>query len=219
MAKKRQFSEAMSHARHYTDTIAEIVERTSKGGAALNNGDVDMRRFAALSCFLVAAMAFTETSVSAQERDAIPRPALLEGLLACRSITVADERLACFDRASEAFDVAERQGEVTVVDQAQAQETRTRLFGLNLNGTNLWGRLRQDTPVESIETTLVRASTDARGRAVLVLADGSTWRQVDSERINGRLREGVPVRIRQAAIGSFLLSVDGARSVRARRDQ
>lgn len=178
-----------------------------------------MRRFYAFSCLIFAVAAAPVTTVSAQDRDAIARPALLESLLACRSITTADARLACFDGASEAFDIAERQGEVTVVDQAQAQETRTRLFGLNLEGANLWGRLRQDDAVDSIETTLVRGSTDGRGRAVLVLADGSTWRQVDSDRINARLREGVPVRIRQAAVGSFLLSVDGARSVRARRDQ
>jgi hypothetical protein len=178
-----------------------------------------MRRFEALACLLVAVAALPTTAVFAQDRQAIARPALLESLLACRSITASDARLACFDQASEAFDVAERQGEVTVVDQAQAQETQTRLFGLNLNGANLWGRLRQDTPVESIETTLVRASTDANGKAVLVLADGSTWRQVDSERINARLREGASVRIRQAAIGSYLLSVNGARSVRARREQ
>lgn len=178
-----------------------------------------MRRFAALGCLFVAAIALSETSVSAQDRDAIARPALLEGLLACRSIAEAGARLACFDRASEVFDTAERQGEVTVVDQAQARETRTRLFGLNLEGANLWGRLRPGERIEAIETTLVRASRDGNGRAVLVLADGSTWRQVDSERINGRLSEGAPVRVRQAAVGSYLLSVNGARSIRARRDQ
>lgn len=169
---------------------------------------------------LVAATA-TPAFAQAQTREEIPRPALLESLLACRSVSGAEARLACFDTASEAFDVAERQGEVTVVDQAQAQETRTRLFGLNLDGANLWGRLRQEERdrVEAIETTLVRASTDGNGRAVLVLADGSTWRQTDSERINARLRAGAPVRVRQGAVGSFLLSVDGARSVRARRDQ
>lgn len=178
-----------------------------------------MRRFYTFTSLLLGLASFGAGSVVAQDRDAIARPALLESLLACRSITTAEARLACFDRASETFDVAERQGEVTVVDQAQAHETRTRLFGLNLDGASLWGRLRQGERIEAIETTLVRASTDSRGRAVLVLADGSTWRQVDSERINARLREGAPVRVRQAAVGSFLLSVDGARSVRARREQ
>jgi hypothetical protein len=170
--------------------------------------------------YLAVAAAFTIGSapVRAQTRDEVSRPALFESLLACRGISAADARLACFDRASEAFDVAEQQGEVAVVDRAQARETRTRLFGLNLEGANLWGRLRQDDRIEAIETTLTRASTDGQGKAVFVLADGSTWRQVDSERIHGRMNPGAPVRIRQAAVGSFLLSVNGARSVRARRD-
>lgn len=166
---------------------------------------------------MIAAIGSLPTLALAQ--DDVSRPALLEGLLACRTIQPEGERLACFDRASDAFDTAERQGEVTVVDRAQARETRTRLFGLGLEGANLFGRMRGDDRVEAIETTLSTASTDARGRAVLVLADGSTWHQVDSERINARLSPGAPVRIRQAAVGSFLLSVNGTRSVRARRER
>jgi hypothetical protein len=167
---------------------------------------------------LLATVALGSAPVRAQTRDQVSRPALFESLLACRGISAADARLACFDRASEAFDVAEQQGEVTVVDRAQARETRTRLFGLNLESANLWGRLRQDDRIEAIETTLTRASRDGEGKAVFVLADGSTWRQVDSERINARLTPGAAVRIRQAAVGSFMLSVNGTRSVRARRD-
>jgi len=169
---------------------------------------------------LLGAMAVTFASPGLAQTNAGPaRPAVLESLLACRAITAAEDRLACFDRASEAFDTAERQGELAVVDQAQARETRTRLFGLNLEGANLWGRLRQDERIDAIETTLTSAGRDANGKAVLVLADGSTWRQVDSERINARLAPGASVRIRQAAVGSYLLSVDGTRSVRARRDR
>lgn len=175
-----------------------------------------------LSLILSTVFAVATTPASAQSAtqtdDEIARPVLLESLLACREIAASEARLVCFDRASEAFDVAERQGEVTVVDQAQARETRTRLFGLSLENANLWGRLRQGDRIEAIETTLVRGSLDGRGKAVLVLADGSTWRQTDSERISARLTPGAPVRIRQAAIGSYMLSVNGARSVRARRD-
>lgn len=146
------------------------------------------------------------------------RPALLEGLLACRSITATEARLACFDSAAAAFDVAEQQGEVTVIDRVQARETQTRLFGLELGAANLFGRLRQDDPVEAIETTLTSARQDGRGQWTFVLADGSTWRQIDMERVTGRTSPGASVRIRQAAMGSYLLSVAGSRSVRARRE-
>ncbi len=159
-------------------------------------------------------------AVQARAQDVTPnRPALLDRLLACRDITDTGARLTCFDDASAAFDTAERQGEVTVIDRAQARETRTRLFGLDLASANLFGRLRQDDPIDAIETTLVSARQDGRELWTFVLADGSTWRQIDDTRVTGRTRPGTSVRIREGAMGSYLLSVDGARSVRARRDR
>lgn len=158
--------------------------------------------------------------IGAHAQDAATaRPALLEGLLACRAITATDARLACFDAAAAAFDTAEQQGEVTVIDRVQARETRTRLFGLDLDTANLFGRLRQDDPVDAIETTLTSGRQDGRGQWTFVLADGSTWRQIDMERVTSRVAPGAPVRIRQGAVGSYLLSVGGARSVRARRER
>ena len=147
------------------------------------------------------------------------RPALLEGLLACRAITATDARLTCFDAAASAFDTAEQQGEVTVIDRVQARETRTRLFGLDLDNANLFGRLRQDDPVDAIETTLASARQDGRGQWTFVLADGSIWRQIDNERVTARTSAGTAVRIRQGAVGSYLLSVGGSRSIRARRER
>ena len=147
------------------------------------------------------------------------RPDVLRSLLACREITGAEARLACFDGAAAAFDSAEQQGEVTVIDRVQARETRARLFGLDLETANLFGRLRPEAPVEAVETTLVSARQDGRGQWTFVLADGSTWRQIDMERVTGRTSPGAAVRIRKAAMGSYLLSVSGSRSVRARRER
>lgn len=147
------------------------------------------------------------------------RPALLETLLSCRAIAATEARLACFDAAAAAFDTAEQQGEVTVIDRVQARETRARLFGLDLASANLFGRLRQDDPLTAIETTLASGRQDGRGQWTFVLADGSTWRQIDNERVTSRVAPGAAVRIRQGAVGSYLLSVGGARSVRARRER
>jgi len=158
-------------------------------------------------------------SAAAQDDGQGNRPALLNDLLACRAQTEAVARLACFDAMAEAFDRAEQQGEVTVIDRAVARETRTRLFGLDLATANLFGSLRRDDAVESIETTLTSARQTGRGEWVFVLADGSTWRQIDGERVSARVVPGAAVRIRQGAMGSYLLSVSGARSVRARRER
>lgn len=177
------------------------------------------------SAFLILAAAgvssalFAIPTASLAQAGNPSRPALLEGLLVCREIAATDARLACFDAAAAAFDTAEQQGEVTVIDRARARETRTRLFGLDLDNANLFGRLRQDDPVDEIETTLTSARQDGRGQWTFVLADGSIWRQIDNERVTARTSAGVPVRIRQGAVGSYLLSVGGSRSVRARRER
>jgi hypothetical protein len=155
----------------------------------------------------------------ARPQDAQPRPALLESLLACRAITPEVDRLACFDRAVAAFETAEAAGEVTVVDQAQARRTRQRLFGLDLDTVNLFGALRDDAPVGAIETTLVSARQNHREEWTFNLADGSTWLQIDDTRLNIAVRPGASVRIRRAALGSYLLSVNGARSLRVRRER
>lgn len=147
------------------------------------------------------------------------RPALLDTLLSCRALDEAEARLACFDSAAAAFETAERQGEVAVVDRAQARETRTRLFGFNLNTANLFSGLRQDDPIEAVETVLTSARQDQDGKWIFVLEQGATWRQIDSERLTPRPRPGASVRVRQAALGSYMLSVGGARSLRVRREQ
>ena len=144
---------------------------------------------------------------------------LFRDLMGCRNLTDNTARLACFDRAAGAFATAESEGQITVVDRAQAQETRQRLFGLNLGTANVFGNLRFDSSVDAVETTLSSARQDANGKWVFTLADASVWRQIDTERLTVRPVAGAEVRIRRAAVGSFMLSVNGARSVRARRDQ
>lgn len=133
-------------------------------------------------------------------------------------MTDSAARLACYDEATRALDEAERSGEVTVVDRNQVREARNRLFGFSVDSLGIFDRSGQ-TRVEALETTLQSARQQGRGEWVFSLADGSVWRQIDSERLSNTPREGQPVRIREAAMGSYLLSVNGARSVRARRER
>ncbi len=146
------------------------------------------------------------------------RAPALTSVIECKAIPEADARLACYDRAVEALDAAERTGEVTVVDREQVREARSRLFGFNVGSLSLFDR-PGETKVEALETTLASARQQGRGAWVFTLADGSVWRQIDSEQISGTPRAGQSVRIREAAMGSYMLSVNGARSVRARREQ
>lgn len=145
------------------------------------------------------------------------RAAVLDELVRCRILTDGAERLACFDAAAATLDAAERSGDVVVVDREQMRQTRQRLFGLSLPDVPIFERGERPEQVDAIETTLVSARQRPLGDWIFELADGSVWEQIDNERINTSTRPGVPVRIRRAAMGSFLLSVNGARSVRASR--
>jgi len=155
-------------------------------------------------------------TVSGQTPPPQERPEALTRLVACRSVADGTARLACYDAAAGALDSAERQGEVVVLDRASVTETRRQLFGFNLALPSLF-RGETAAEIESVESTLQGASRNGEGRWVFRLADGAVWRQIDSEAVRFDNEPGQPVRVRKAALGSFLLTVDGSRAVRVRR--
>jgi hypothetical protein len=142
---------------------------------------------------------------------------MLERLLACRALTENGARLACYDAAAGAIDSAERQGDLVVIDRAQADETRRQLFGFDLPTVPRLFSGAGGEDISAIETTLQSASQVGEGRWLFRLADGSVWRQIDSEPVRFQNRTGQPARVRKAALGSFLLTVGGSRAVRVRR--
>lgn len=170
--------------------------------------------------FAAAALAAGFAAIAGAAAAQVPvegRAAVLDELVRCRTIAAPTERLACFDAAATALDAAERAGDVVVVDRDQMRDTRRRLFGLSLPDVPIFERGERPEQVETIDTTVVSARQRPLGAWIFELADGSVWEQIDNERINASVRPGSPVHIRRAAMGSFLLSVNGARSVRASR--
>ncbi len=145
------------------------------------------------------------------------RPEMLERLTACRAVTGDAARLACYDAAAAAFDSAERQGELVVIDRAAVDETRRQLFGFEMPTLPQLFGAGAGEDLDSIETTLERAALSGENRWIFRLADGSVWRQIDSERVRFRNSPGEPVRVRKASLGSFLMTVGDSRAVRVRR--
>lgn len=165
----------------------------------------------------LAAMA-AATTLSGQATLPQERPETLASLMACRSVADSTARLACFDAAAGALDTAERQGDVVVIDRAGVAETRRQLFGFEMPSLpRLFGPDGGGGDIDSIESTLQSASLVGEGRWVFRLADGSVWRQIDSERVRFDNRPGEPARVRKASLGSFMLTVGGSRAVRVRR--
>lgn len=151
----------------------------------------------------------------AQSAGSRTAPAM-QRLLDCRSLAETSTRLACYDAAAESLRLAEQTGEIVVVERQRVLETNRALFGFTLpDVSSLLGGERSQ--LDEVETTLERASYVAGAGWTFYLADGSTWRQIDTTSLQFRAIAGLPVKIRRAAMGSYMLKVANNPAVRAKR--
>lgn len=160
-------------------------------------------------------------SAPALSQEAAPaRPEWIGNLVECRRIADIETRVACYDRQVDRFDQAERRGDVVVVDRKQVAETRRSLFGLRLPRLAIFGRDDQPAaapPIREVETTLQNAVEGRDGRWTFVLADGARWRQSEGRPLSYRPKAGQKIRIREAAMGSYLANIENKVAIRVAR--
>lgn len=167
-------------------------------------------------CFFVAASA----SAQQPENDPSPRPETLTRMLGCRTVQLQAERLACYDREVAAFEAAEAAQDVVVYDREQLRRTRRSLFGIPLPSLNIFGGgddKSESEDVSQIEMTISSVRQDSEGRYTFTLEDGARWQQIDTRMFSARPRAGQTIRIRRAAMGSYLANVGTQVAVRVRR--
>ena len=170
------------------------------------------------SLYLLAAGAAICAAPASAQRQPTPRPQALTRVLDCRTIQSAGERLACFDREVAALQAAEASRELVVVDRQQIRRTRRSLFGLTLPSLGLFGDDNDDPEVVNEITGTVRTvSQNAYRRYTFTLEDGQRWAQIDGTDLGIEPRAGDPIRIRRAAMGSYLANVRGQTAMRVRR--
>lgn len=171
--------------------------------------------------FAATLAALPASAAAGQERnEPAQRPELFEALVRCRAIAEDAARLQCFDNAAAALQTATERREVVVVDRQQVRESRRRLFGLALPRLPIFGGDDDDDEqdaVDHIESNITSAHQIEYGRWVVQLEDGSTWVQTDNNLIAGRPRTGQPVRVNRAALGTYMMRVNGQPGVRVRR--
>lgn len=172
-------------------------------------------RFAAFAT--VTLLVSMSTDAAAQDTSLRASPQTVQTLSACLGIVTSTERLTCLETATRALEAAIRNGDVLVVDQNLATEARRQSFGTNAAPIDILQPVQPSERIDAIETTLSRASQSGDGSWTFVLADGSVWTQVGTDRVIIRNREGEPVRVRRAAMGSYLLVVGRSVAVRVRR--
>jgi hypothetical protein len=155
---------------------------------------------------------------SAQARQAPPSgtPASMERLFACRGMTDAMQRLACYDRETGAVNQAVQTRELVLIDKARATAAKRSLFGFSIpNFGGLFGG--NDTDVKQIDSTITSVGHNVEGGWVLKLADGSLWTQVDDAQLGLPPERGNAVVVERGSLGSFYLRVGKQPGIKVRR--
>lgn len=142
---------------------------------------------------------------------------LIDRLTGCLQIAQDDARLACFDTNAKALESARRDGGLVVMDREEVREKRRSLFGFQLPRINLFGRNgdKREEEITEINSVVTAANPTGRERWMFTLEDGSRWTTLVAVRIEPN--PGDKVRIRAAALGSYLGSIGGRAGVRVRR--
>ena len=165
-----------------------------------------------------AALLAVPTAAAAQDKTGLsgaPTPKIFNDVLECRKIADGQARLACFDKSVGTLATAQQNKDLYVADKAAVQEARKGLFGFSLPKVKLFGDDDMAAEVKSIETTIKAVSQGQKGY-VFTLEDGARWAQMDGAYMD-RPKAGSKIRIRRAALGSYMGSIEGRVGFRIER--
>ena len=147
------------------------------------------------------------------------RAEVLQKLSDCRKIAEPDKRLACYDAAAAGLDQAEAKGDIVVVDRNQARQVRRQAFGFSLPSISLFERGEKKEEIDTVTGKVAAARESSPGHWTVTLEDGAVWTQIDPDPLAIDPKPGMPVKIRRASMGSFLMTVGPNRAMRVHRVQ
>jgi hypothetical protein len=143
-------------------------------------------------------------------------PQSVQQLIACRSLSDPTQRLACYDRQSEALNQAIAKKDVVVIDKARATQAKRSLFGFSIpDFGGLFGGAGDE--VKEIASTVSSVRQDGYGAYIVSLADGSTWYQQDDSPLGLGPEKGDKVIVHRGSFGAFFLRVNGQPGIRVKR--
>ena len=150
----------------------------------------------------------------------------LSPIYACAEKTDPTQRLACFDATVAAVKAAEARSDIVTLDRPRVAAVRREAFGFRMPSLPRFGfgsgaavanaggapnatasRSRDDLDDE--QTFAVARVSSAGNRVTLYLDNGNVWQFTEAGELNAPRQTPFNVRIRAAAMGSFLLSVEG----------
>jgi hypothetical protein len=145
------------------------------------------------------------------------RAVVVQAISDCRKQTDDAGRLACYDKAVDAFEQAQNKGDVVVVDREQVRQVNRQTFGFNLSSINLFARGTKEEPVNNLSVELASAQQEADGKWLLTTNEDAVWRQIDTTLLNNAPRRGDKMVIRRALLSSFFCKVGNEAAIRCTR--
>lgn len=165
-------------------------------------------------------------AVPVAAQDAPASGGIVSRVYACRAISDAAQRLACFDREVAALETAQTNNDVRIVDREQVRQARRGLFGLSLpslgsifggDGDEEESEARpEEEGITFIESRITSIGGSAAGRRLLVLENGQQWEQIEPHRGRAPVA-GAPITIRRGILGSYVATVEGRGTLRVMR--
>ena len=146
-----------------------------------------------------------------------PPPRQVTDLLACRAITEADARLACFDKAAASMGDAVAKRDLVVFDREGVRKTKRGLFGFGIPNLGIFGDDDDSVEIKQIDGEIVSTAFNADGGYIFRLADGSRWTQMDGKPFAIPPETGDKVVVKRGALGSYIMSVAKQPGVKVRR--
>ena len=153
-------------------------------------------------------------SVGSARPVATGTPAQVQRLMACRAITAADQRLACYDRETAAMNQAIANKDLVMIDKERARAAGRSLFGFSI--PNFGGLFGTNGEISQIDGTIKSTGRNQEGGWVITLNDGSVWTQTD-DWPGLDARPGRKVIVKRGTLGSFWLSIPGENGIKVKR--
>lgn len=178
---------------------------------------MNMTRVTAAAGFAMLSLLMADTADARRLPEGPPPPQVLD-LVACRSISDAQARLACFDKAVAVIDQAVTNRDLVVFDREAVTRTKKGLFGFGIPNLGIFGSDDNSVEVKQIDGVIAGVG-QAQDGYIFRLEDKSRWVQTDGKMIALEPRVGDKVTIKRGAITSYILSVGKQPGVKVRRTE
>ncbi len=182
---------------------------------------MSFRGYAGRAALTAAVIMAASLGVPASAQDEQAENSYLAALKACQQEQDSAARLACFDAAAATIVGASETGDLRLVDREEVRKTRRKFFGLSLPDFGIFGKRDKDgedqDEIKELETKIVSVSGSYANGYLIRTTEGAVWRIDDVPKRLLEPKTGDTVLIKNAALSSYFLRINGQAGVRGTR--